>query len=385
MLTQLIADATALRHELHRQPELSGQESGTAGRVVDWLASCDPTRIITGLGGHGVAAIFDSGQPGKSVLIRCELDALPIVETGRPAWRSTVEGMGHLCGHDGHMAIVSALARVLQRNPPTHGRVILLFQPAEETGAGARAVVTDPKFAQIQPDFAFALHNLPGIPLAQVGVRSGAMNFASEGVSIRLSGRTAHASHPETGQSPAAALMSLMTDIPLLPTRMGLDQTMALATLVHAQLGEAAFGISPGDGHLMATLRSRNDEVQRDLIEQALGMAASVADAHGLELKTACSDQFAACDNDVEATAFIKSAADKTGAILQALDAPFRWSEDFGVFGNTCKSALFVLGAGTDSASLHNPDYDFPDALIAPGLQMFAAICEDLCGGCAVS
>jgi len=150
------------RRELHRFPEVSGEEQQTAARIVAALQALHPTDVMTSLGGHGVAAVFDSGAPGETVLFRCELDALPIQEVGDLPWKSQIAGKGHLCGHDGHMTMVLALGRLLARTPVAKGRVVLMFQPAEEDGSGARAVVADPKFDAIKPDWAFAIHNEPG-------------------------------------------------------------------------------------------------------------------------------------------------------------------------------------------------------------------------------
>lgn len=138
-ITQLIE----WRHELHRWPDLSGEEMQTAARVVRQLEKASPDRIMTGLGGHGVAAIYEGATPGPTVLLRCELDGLPIQEIGDRDYRSEHDGRGHLCGHDGHMATLAAVARILGRQRPSKGRVVLLFQPAEETGAGAAAVISD--------------------------------------------------------------------------------------------------------------------------------------------------------------------------------------------------------------------------------------------------
>ena len=154
-----------LRRELHQAPEVSGEEALTAARIMEFVERLNPDRLVSGLGGHGVAAVFDSGQPGPSVLFRCELDGLPIKEISAVDWRSRTDGKGHLCGHDGHMAIVCGLGMALAARRPARGRVIVLFQPAEETGAGAAAVIADPDFSSLRPDFAFALHNLPGLPL----------------------------------------------------------------------------------------------------------------------------------------------------------------------------------------------------------------------------
>src|SRR5690606_41957221 len=147
---------------------------------------------------------------GLTLLFRAELDALPIAEISDVPHRSTIEGKGHMCGHDGHMAILAALGRLFGRQRPASGRVVLMFQPAEETGNGAAGVVADPRYAAIRPDYAFSLHNLPGVPLGHVRLRSGVVNCASRGIRILLDGRTAHASMPETGIAPTLAVARLL-------------------------------------------------------------------------------------------------------------------------------------------------------------------------------
>ena len=373
-------ELVALRHALHKAPEISGEEAETARRIAAFVAAFAPDQLITGLGGHGVAAVFDSGMPGPSVLFRCELDGLPIREISTAGWRSRIEGKGHLCGHDGHMAIIAGLATAMAAGRPVRGRVIALFQPAEETGAGAAAVIADPAFARVRPDYAFALHNLPGLPLGVAGIRPGASNFASEGLSISLEGKTAHASQPEAGLSPAAALCALVGGLPELPARLGLGVDRALVTLVHARMGEAAFGIAPGEAEVWATLRSVDDELQSRLMRAAVDMAAATAGQYGLAVKTSTQDRFAACRNDADATGLVEWAFGSEGVAVAPVAQPFRWSEDFGLFGSVAKSALFVLGAGVDCPRLHNPDYDFPDELIPLGVRLFERIARELCG-----
>ena len=136
-----IAELADFRRELHRHPELSGEEAETARRVVAMLEPTSPDRVLTGLGGHGVAAIYDSGKPGLTVMFRSELDALPIEELGDVPHRSLVPRKAHLCGHDGHSTILLGLARLLGRARPPAGKVVLMFQPAEEDGSGAAAVI----------------------------------------------------------------------------------------------------------------------------------------------------------------------------------------------------------------------------------------------------
>jgi len=379
MDSSLLDQLIDFRHELHRYPELAGEEKNTAGRILAWLEKCSPNQILEGIGGYGIAAIFDSGKKGPALLFRCELDGLPIVETGETEWQSTIPGKAHLCGHDGHMAIIAGLAKRLQTCPPAKGRVILLFQPAEETGEGARAIIADRQFATIQSDFAFALHNLPGMKLNQVGIKSGSFNFASEGMAIALTGHTSHASHPEDGNSPAIAVSELINALPAMPATLGLTQDTALVTLVHAQLGTEDFGISPGHGCVMATIRAINDKMQNKLRNDAEKLARKIAASHNLDISISYRDRFAACSNDGEATKNVQSVLEKSKLDYQFLETPFRWSEDFGVLAATTQSMLCVLGSGFDCPQLHNPDYDFPDELIETGVRLFEGIVGNLC------
>lgn len=375
-----IADLTALRRDLHRHPEISGHEAQTARRILAALDTHTPDDILTDLGGHGIAAVYQGTDPGPTVLFRAELDALPILEISDSGHRSAYPGTGHLCGHDGHMTILMGLARLLSRQRPTRGRVILLFQPAEETGAGAAAVVSDPKFETVSPDFAFSLHNMPGLPLGHVGLVDGPVNCASRGLLATLSGKTAHASEPENGISPMAALCTLMPALTTLSHGSTQDADFALVTVTHASMGAAAFGIAPGDATLMATLRTLTDDRMEALCTTALDLLHGTAAQHGLTAGHSFQDIFLHCENHPEATAHIRSALDTLEIPHDGSGLPMRASEDFGRFGKTAKSAMLFLGAGTGHAALHNPDYDFPDDLIPIGTRIFTQVARDLLG-----
>jgi amidohydrolase len=375
-----IFELTDLRHDLHARPELSGEERKTAGLIKQALVPTKPDMLIEGLGGHGVAAVYAGSQPGPTVMFRCELDALPIEELTTLPYRSGVEGHGHLCGHDGHMAILSGLARLTGRQRPARGRAVLLFQPAEENGAGAAAVVADPRFAQIAPDYAFALHNMPGLPFGKAALQAGPVNCASRGLRIVLTGKTSHASQPEAGVSPATALARLIPALGALATGGTVDETFRLVTITHMRMGERAFGITPGQGELWATLRTLTDAAMASLLKEATALAESEAKAGGLVLEIAHHDVFNACHNDPEATRLLAIALDAEGIAHDATGLPYRASEDFGLFGRGAKSAMFFLGAGEDSPMLHNPDYDFPDRLIEPGVRIFNRVLRALLG-----
>ncbi|MGV3490378.1 MAG: amidohydrolase [Devosia sp.] len=375
-----IVELTAWRRHLHQHPEISGEEVETARAVVEFLMPTRADRVLTGLGGHGVAVVYDSGVPGPTVMFRSELDALPITELSGVAHASLVPGKSHMCGHDGHSTILAALGRVFGRQRPARGRVVLLFQPAEETGMGARAVVADPRFAEIAPDFAFALHNLPGMPLGEVRLKAGVVNCASRGLRISLTGKTAHASMPETGVSPLAAVSRLLPALGALGSGTFADDDFAMVTVTHMTMGEPVFGIAPGQAEIWATLRTRADDRMAALCAAAEQAANEVAAAEGLVPGFGYHEIFTACVNAPEAAEQLRAALDQEGVPHNEDGLPMRASEDFGVFGTTAKSAMFFLGSGVDLPALHNPDYDFPDDLIPIGTKVFLRVTRNLLG-----
>ncbi len=368
---QHFAALRAIRRDLHTMPELSGHEQRTAARISALLADFGPDEIVEGLGGTGVAALYQGRKPGVTVMIRCELDGLPIAETGERSYRSMRPGHGHQCGHDGHMSILLGVASTLGRQRPLRGRVILLFQPAEEIGSGARAVIADPRFDQLKPDCVLALHNLPGHALHQVIVKSGHIHCASRGMRVRFTGKTAHASMPETGISPAHALASVIGRLEQLSSATAMDEKFALVTVVHAHLGEKAFGVAPGDAEIWATLRTVADRQMDGLVESAAAIAQQAADEHRLTCTIDYHDIFHACTNDTGLVDQVRRSAAELGLAVTELEEPMRFSEDFGEYGSAARAAMFFLGAGTGHPALHNPDYDFPDDLIRSGTSMF--------------
>lgn len=380
LTNQDIADLVAFRRELHRNPEISNEESGTAKRVVAFLGDTKPDEVLTDLGTHGVAAVYDSGRPGPTVLFRAELDALPIEELSGVPHSSTVPGKSHMCGHDGHTAILAALGRQFGRQRPARGRVVLMFQPAEETGNGAADVIADPRYTGIAPDFAFSLHNLPGTPLGHVRLKPGVVNCASRGMRIVLEGKTAHSSMPETGVSPMRALSRLMPALTGLSRGSFDSDDFCLVTVGHCHMGEAVFGIAPGYAELWATLRTRLDDRMADLVAAAEALANEAAAADGLACDIDYHEIFLASLNDEDATARLRAALDAEGISHDEAELPMRASEDFGRFGHGARSAMFFLGSGEAHPQLHNPDYDFPDDLIPIGARVFMRVARDLLG-----
>jgi amidohydrolase len=380
LTNQDLVEIVAFRRHLHEHPEISNEEENTARAVVAFLASTKPDEVLTGLGGHGVAMVYDSGVPGPSVLLRAELDALPIEELSDIPYRSQIAGKGHMCGHDGHTAILAAVARQLDRQRTARGRVVLMFQPAEETGDGAAGVTGDPRYTLIAPDFAFSLHNLPGTPLGHVRLKQGVVNCASRGMRIVLNGKTAHSSMPETGTSPMHAVSELMPALPQLGGGSFADDSFSMLTITHASMGEAVFGIAPGRAEVWATLRTRLDNRMADLCAAAEALARRIAAEHGLSCDIDYHEIFVASLNQPEATDHLAAALDAEGVSHDEAELPMRASEDFGRFGRGAKSAMFFLGSGEQHPALHNPDYDFPDDLIPIGARIFMRAVRSLLG-----
>lgn len=380
-LHEIEIDFSALvsfRQLLHSQPELSGQEVNTAMAVEYFLQSTAPNQVIRQLGGNGLAFIYDSGQPGPRISFRCELDALPIRETNHWAHRSTNEGVSHKCGHDGHMSIMAGLGLWLQQNPPPRGQVMLLFQPAEETGEGAAAVVADKRWESIKPDWLFGLHNVPGYPEGLILQKEGSFCAGSKGVLVKLEGISSHAAEPEKGINPSQALAGIMIELQTLAGRENLWKQKVLLTTVYASLGEKAFGTSAGNAEFGATLRAYNQEDLRNLSRLTEEIIEKHSKKHRLNHQLSYHETFPPTENDQQANAYVRNAARKAGLRQEELKEPFRWSEDFSWYQNSCRTAFFGLGAGENQSPLHHPDYDFPDTIISPGLQLFSQIIEEL-------
>ena len=304
----------------------------------------------------------DGAMDGPTVLLRCELDALPILERNSIPYSSMNHGVSHKCGHDGHMAILAAVGSELAIHRPKKGKVVLLFQPAEETGQGAAAIISDPRFEKIKPDFAFGIHNLPGYELGEVVLRSGTFCCASRGMTVRFQGKTAHAAQPETGSSPMKAMCDFMTEMSCLPETLTPRGEIAFATVVGSKLGEKAFGTAPDTAEVWVTLRTETDSSMSSLTQFAEKTLFELGAATELDVEFCYEDIFHATANSQSAVQKIQNAS---GSLpVRFLEKPNRWSEDFGKFTAMAEGALIGIGAGHEIPDLHDPFYDFPDAMI---------------------
>jgi amidohydrolase len=373
-------ELVTLRRELHQHAELAGSEFETNGIIRRFLESYEPDQLVTELGGPGLAAVFEGRDDGPTVMLRADIDAVPVQEANDFTHRSRRPGVSHKCGHDGHAAILAGLAARLSQHRPVRGRAVLLFQPAEETGFGARSVLDDRRFESVEPDWVFALHNLPGETFGEIQIREGPFAAGSVGAVFRLRGSTSHAAYPEQGTSPALAVAQLIQELTALPDGMRQSDGIAMLTVIHARIGEAAFGTTPGEAEVMATLRSDQEKILDELRDGAVSMAERTAGAHGLELDSSWTDDFPVTTNHPEAVAMVEAAAEAGGVAVKWLDQAYPWSEDFGWFTRRFRGAIFGLGAGQEHPALHSPHYDFPDELIPVGIGLFEGLIERILG-----
>lgn len=377
-LNQSIETLVLLRKELHKNPELSGKEFKTAKRIITFLKNYSPDEIITEVGKTGIIAIYKGEKPGKTVLFRCELDALPIEEINTFGHRSITNGISHKCGHDGHMVILCGLATQLRQNKPKFGTVILLFQPAEEDGSGSKKVFSDSKFATIKPNFVFALHNLPDFPKNQIVVKNNTFTCAVSSIIIKLNGKTSHAGEPEKGINPALAIAAIITQFNAQIQADISNKNHCLITPIYIKMGKKAYGVSAGAGEVHFTVRSNSNLQMTERKTTLENIAQAVANEYQLECNINWIQSFEANENNKTAVNFIRNAAKINKADLFEKEHPFSWGEDFGLFTQHFPGAMFGLGSGENTAALHNPDYDFPDEIIKTGVSIFYQISKQI-------
>ena len=362
------------RKDLHKHPELSQKEHETQKRIIDFLSGMGVEGVK--VGGTGVMVTFDSGKPGKKILLRSDHDALPIQEINDFEHASVVKGVSHKCGHEGHTTIMCGIAHHFKNNPIKTGKVVLIFQPAEENGEGAKAVLADSKF-DANPDLVFALHNLPGYKLNTVVHKEASFTAAAKSIIVKMDGKTSHAAEPELGNNPAKAIADLiqMFEDVCQPDLSRKD--FALTTPIYIHMGELSYGVSAGHGEVHYTLRTRNNPRMEQLVDDVLEGIERITKEYDLKKDISWTEEFESNQNAPEAVKLIREAIETHQLEDEERDVPFKWGEDFGLFTERFKGAMFGIGSGLDCPALHNPDYDFPDEIIPTGIKMFTTIAEN--------
>lgn len=368
-----IDELVSLRHRLHANAEVSNQEEKTAKIIIEFLEKFKPDQIWNNVGGYGVIALFKGKKEGKNIGFRADLDALHIAETLDLEYASKTPHTSHKCGHDGHMTMVAGIASYLQQNQLERGNVYLVFQPAEETGEGAERISKELSELNIQLDYLFGLHNIVGYPKGQILTKQGAFAAASRGMVIKLFGKTSHAAEPEYGISPVMAMAEITSKMTVVHIKKSFSD-LTLATVIHSELGEIAFGTSPGYGEVRITLRAMKDEDMQKLIDFAENLVAEQAKKEQLEYEISYTETFPATENTEETYQIMKDAAEIVKADFKKLTKPFKWSEDFGQYKLKMKTGFFGIGSGENSPHLHDETYDFPDDILLSGIKMYVGL-----------
>ena len=364
-----------IRHHLHQLAEPSGAEVATQRFIIDTLSAFEPTHIHVFKNSMNLLAVYDFGHGGPTTLIRGDFDAVRVPETLDLPYASRTPGVSHKCGHDGHTTILLGLAEQLHLRPLARGRVLLFFQAAEETGAGARQLLDSGILEQYRPEKVYALHNIPGESLGCVICKEESFTCSVISCDIELHGRTAHAAEPLKAVSPYPAAKAI-TDRLLAMNQYDMRaEDFRLLTLVEFKVGEQAYGVTAGHGVLRFTLRAKNDALLQQTRAEVVRIAEEETRAtEGLNHQIAWKEYFAAAKNHKDAVENIKKAADKCGLAYVNKETPFSWGEDFGLLTQHYDGALFGLGSGEQQPPLHHQLFDFPDELVPVGVKIFYQI-----------
>lgn len=358
------ARLSTLRKELHLHPDTAGNEHYAHDLIVRHLQTLHPTKVYTHVGGYGVIAVWGNDPSAPTVAFRADTDALPT---------------GHHCGHDGHTTILLRLAQLIDSHLLTlnsqlsNPNILLIWQPAEETGQGARAILESGILQQYNIKAIYALHNMPGYPLGAVILCPRTFAAASTGVIYHLHGRETHASTPELGINPGLAVAEIVQRFSTFNAQNPATGHRQQTTLICIRLGNPAFGTSAGDADVMFTLRTFSNASMEQLLAEANQAVDEIASRHRLQVERMLQEPFRATENNPDCVKAIENALKRldASADVRHKEEPNRWSEDFAEYLQLFPGAMFGIGAGENHPELHHPDYDFPDDLIEPAAKIF--------------
>ncbi len=375
---------TGWRRHLHAHPGLTLNEGNTAAFVVEKLREIGVTEITTGVGGHGVVATLRRGAGGsnRSVGLRADMDALPIQELNELLpHRSTVPGVMHACGHDGHTTALLGAARLLLDDPSWTGTVQLVFQPAEEGGGGARSMIADGLFSRFPMERIFGWHNWPGLPVGTVAVHDSAVMAAGARFEIAFEGHAGHAALPHLTRDPMLGIGHCIVALQSVVAR-NLDPLDAgVISLTIAQAGEAQNQV-PNRAVLKGTARWLSDGTGRTLEEGIRRVAHGVAITFGLESEVQFRQGVRVTANSPAERDLAAAAAAAVTALRRDVPAAMT-GEDFSWFLKEVPGAFVWIGNGPadDGRELHNPRYDFEDAVLPHACRYLAEVAKRALAG----
>ena len=363
-----------LRHELHRHPELSLQETWTKQHLMEFLKEHTDHKIVDkGKWFYAVCRGIDRNR--DPMAFRADFDAVAVQETCELPYVSEIPGVGHKCGHDGHSSVLCGLALELLEEKPLQD-TYLIFQHGEEIGQGGEEcsrLIPEKGIKQV-----YAFHNRSGYEKHTVVYSRDLAQCASRGLTITLTGTPAHASQPEDGINPAVTVADIIRFSQELVNCSCFTQ-MVLCTIIHAQVGEKNFGIAASKAEVSMTLRA-NVEAELDLFEQKLReYAEGLANERSLRIAFAISDPFPETRNDPAAVERVLAAARQCGYKTLEMKQPWRASEDFGYYTKQCSGAMIYVGNGMQYPEVHTAEYDFCDDIIPTCVDLFTALATSEC------
>lgn len=371
----LIAQAVSWRHHLHKHPELAFNERQTAEFVASQLGQFGLV-VHRGLAGTGVVGTLTRGTGRRTIAIRADMDALPIQEQSGASHASCVRSVMHACGHDGHVAIALAAARACANLPGLDGTVHFIFQPAEESGAGAQRMIEEGLFRLFPCEAVYALHNWPTLPLGGCVARDGAMMAANAVFEIVISGRGCHGAMPHQGTDSILAGCQLVSALQSIVSRTIDPLQAAVVSATKIRAGDT-HNVIPDSCVICGTTRWFDSNVGDSLERRIIELSRSIAAAFGCTAQVRYERRYPATINDPGAASFVRSLGSAAGLNLSLIDAgPSMAAEDFAFMLQAVPGCYVWLGAGKsgNDHSLHSSRYDFNDELLPLGAALWVAL-----------
>jgi amidohydrolase len=372
-------DITAWRHDIHAHPEILYDVNRTAGVVADKLRSFGCDEVVTGIGRTGVVGVIRGNRAGEGsrvIGLRADMDALPIEEANDIPYKSTVPGKMHACGHDGHTAMLLGAARYLAETRNFNGTAVVIFQPAEEGGAGGKAMVQDGLMERFHVEEVYGMHNYPGLPVGQFALRAGPLMAAADRITIDIEGRGGHAARPHVSIDTVLVGAQIINAIQSIVSRNVDPLEAAVVSICVFQAGTTD-NVIPQTAQLRGTARSLTPKV-RDLLEARLQQVITgTAQLYGATAKLTYRRDYPVTRNHERQAAFAASVAAQVAGRERVDDqvAPVMGAEDFSFMLEARPGAFIFVGNGA-SAGLHHPAYDFNDETIPFGTSYWVKLVE---------
>ncbi|MBD8142377.1 M20 aminoacylase family protein [Pantoea agglomerans] len=361
----------ALRRDLHAHPELGFQEQRTSDIVVNFLQQLG-IEVHRGIGKTGVVGILKKGSSECMIGLRADMDALPMQDQSGTDWQSRAEQVSHACGHDGHTVMLLGAAEKLARDVSFDGSVCFIFQPAEEGLAGAKAMIDDGLFSRFPCEAVYAIHNWPELPLGQVQTRPGAIMAAADRFDIRVLGGGGHAAQPHLTRDTLLATSELVVQLNTLVSRALDPCETALLTVTRMQ-GGFSHNMIPAEANITGTVRTFSPAAQATIEARLRQMAEHITAAHGLHAEVSYLRYYPATLNSNAEAQFCLQALTQSGITAEAAPQPALTSEDFAFMLQARPGAYLWLGSAP-CKPLHHAAYDFNDALIPHGVNVFVTL-----------